>query len=487
MHRRLLSAFALTSALVSTSPSFAQSPPAAPEKIAVGDWQLSPQLEVRTRGEYRSNPPDVGGFDFYGRLTPRVSDAWLVSERARLGLGVERGAVRAEIVVQDARALGTTALNATTGAAGFGPYAAFFEVHGTGTRPTYVRMGRQPVVWGEGRLIGTADFSPVGRSLDALRAHAAAGTFDFEALAALLEAPSPLGRAFGDATGVQYSGVQLYGLSSRWTLDPLFKVEAFGLARVSRSNGQGLDGSRFAAARLSGETYTVALRASGEGRGWDYGVEGAYQFGTASSLAITDLDVAAYAVAAHVDKKLDQLLFTPTFRIEGSYASGDDGSGKYKQFDPLLADPQRFHGPMDLFAWSNMMDVGGRVQIVPWNDTTFALGYRYARLVESSGEWIGSYLTAIGKTSPSTAFGASGYVASLDPPSSDLGHELDASFGWRPLLPLDLRLGWSALFLGDGARRVMESHVRAKTNADNTLRTSTLSQYAYVQATLSMP
>jgi hypothetical protein len=286
----VLGSLATFGILTSSSPAAAQSPPAAPTAIAVGDWALTPSVEVRTRGEYRRDAPDLGGFDFYGRLSPRVRDSWVVAERSRLGLGVERGAVRAQITLQDARAFGTpsptAALGDTRGPGRFEPYEAYLEMRSSNSRPSTFRLGRQAVVWGEGRLIGSADFSPTGRSLDAARAHVATGNFDFEALAAILEVPGPLGTAFGDRYGQPHSGVQIYGLSARWTIDPLLRFEAFALARISRSSGDALDGSRFQAARLSGENFTGALRVSGEAQGWTYGLEGAYQFGNAASLAI---------------------------------------------------------------------------------------------------------------------------------------------------------------------------------------------------------
>src|SRR5688572_19707901 len=104
---------ALFLAAVVASPSVtAQTAPVAPEKIALGDWQLSPSMEVRVRGEYRRDAPDLGGVDFFGRPSSRVRDAWVVMERARLGLGAERGGVRAQFTLQDARALGSPSPNA---------------------------------------------------------------------------------------------------------------------------------------------------------------------------------------------------------------------------------------------------------------------------------------------------------------------------------------------------------------------------------------
>jgi len=476
------------------SSAYAQSPPAAPTTIPVGDWQLTPSFEVRTRGEYRRDPPDLGGFDFYGRLDSRVRDSWVVSERSRLGLGAEHGAVRAQITLQDARAFGAPAPSATLstpagerGAGQFAPYEAYLEVRSSNARPSSFRLGRQAVVWGEGRLIGDADFSPTGRSLDAARAHLATGNFDFEALAVILEVPGPLGTSFDDRTGQSHSGVQLYGLTGRWSIDPLLHLEAFAIARVSRSSGDALDGSRFALARLSGENYTGALRVSGDAKGWTYGLEGAYQLGNAASLAVGGSDISAYAASAHVSKTLPEVALTPTFRIGGSYASGDDGSGTYKQFDPLLADPQRFHGQMDLFSGSNAVDVSGRAQVVPWTDTTFALEYRYARLAEASGEWIGSYLTAIGRAAPPQGFVAAGYAPINPSGDTELGHELDAVVTWRPWLPLELRAGWSGLLLGDGARGIMAAYARGRADDAGVVTPSKIAHYAYAQMTLTMP
>jgi hypothetical protein len=467
----------------------AQSPPPAPEKIAVGAFELSPRAELRIRGEYRRDAPDLGGLDFYGRLSPRVKSSWVVFERARLGLGVERGAVRGQITLQDARPFGSPAPSATLGGfRGVGQtsaYEAFVEARSSGARPAYLRLGRQEVVWGEGRLVGKADFSPVGRSLDALRGHVAAGKLDVEALAAILETPGVLGAAWNDRAGPTPSGIQLYGLMGRLTLDPLLRIEAYALARIARSSGGALDGSTFQVARLSGETYTGAVRVAGDGGGWDYGVEGAYQLGNAASLSLGGSDIAAWAAAAHLAKTLREVLLTPTFRIGGSYASGDEAGGKYTQFDPLLADPQRFHGQMDLFAWSNMMDVAASAEIVPWTDTTFGLGYRYARLATANGEWIGSYLTTVGRADP-TPLALGGGAPGVST-SSELGHEIDLGVAYRPWVPLELRAGYSALFLGEGARTIMAAHARGRRREDNSIAAAPMAHYAFAQATLIVP
>lgn len=474
---RKLGASVILAGLLASPSAFAQQPPTAPNTIALGDWTLSPTMEIRVRGEYRRDPPDLGGTDLTGSPSPRVRDPWLVMERARLGLGAERGALRAQLTLQDARALGSpsTPFAGARGIAELQPYEAFGEVRSSGSRPTYLRLGRQAVVWGEGRLVGNADFSPSGRWLDAARAHVAVGSFDFEALAAVLELPRPVGAGFGDRSGSSSSGVQLYGLTGKWTIHPLLRLELFALARVSRSSGAELDGSRFQLARASGERYTGAARVSGEASGWSYGVEGAYQLGSADTISFTGVDISAWAAEAHVQKTVDQLLLMPTFRLNGSYASGDDGKGgKYKQFDPLLADPQRFHGQMDLFAWSNQLDLGGKITVVPWTDTTFGIEYRYAELAQAGGDWVGSYFTSAGRQDASATKKA-------------LGHELDVGFSWRPWIPLELRAGWSGLLLGEGAKAIMVAQSRGERLANGAVSPANIAQYAYLQATMTIP
>ena len=56
-----------------------------------------------------------------------------------------------------------------------GSHEAWVEARTSSARPWFLRIGRQALTWGDGRLLGGADWSPVGRALDAARAHAAIG------------------------------------------------------------------------------------------------------------------------------------------------------------------------------------------------------------------------------------------------------------------------------------------------------------------------
>ncbi len=457
----------------------AQTPPDAPRAIALGDFTLAPTLEVRTRGEYRHDPLDIGGLTPGGQASPRARDPWVIFERTRVGLGAERGAVGAQVTLQDARAWGTTPTDVLSlPNASFGPYEAYIDLHSSGgPHASFLRIGRQAVQWGEGRLIGVSDWSPTGRSLDAIRARAVTGHFEFEALGVLLEAPRPLGQDLGEPQSSQStSGNELYGLRAGWKLDPLLLLEAFGIAEIARNGG---GNTTLETARNSGETYVASLRASGEAKGFSYGAEGAYEFGRAA--ALNEATRSAYALAAHVGKRFDSVSLVPRFQVGASYASGDDspagvvdaGRTLYKQFDPLLPDVHAHYGAMDIFSWSNTVEANARVGIAPTRATTLELEYRYARLVRASGEWLNGYLQPVGRSD-----GKSG---------SELGHEFDLGFGWRPWVPFELRAGYSLFVLGDGAREIMAAEARGSQKANGSFSPSSTSHFAYLQATLTVP
>jgi hypothetical protein len=430
----------------------------APETIAVGDWKLAPVVEARLRGEYWH---DLDGQD-KGTLT----------ERARLGVEVERGVVTGRVVFQDARLwdLGTASDTVTgpTPLAVTGVYEAWGEAHTGGARPSFLRIGRQPITWGEGRLLGASDWSPTGRSLDAIRGRLVTGNWGFELLAAVLEDPWSL--ATGDSynvNGVAPAYGELFGARAEWSLDPLFAVEAYGLARVAQSNPlASLNQS------VQGQTYTGALRLHGDGHAWTWAAEGAYQGGHADAIdhptspPIHAEERSAWATAGHVAYTFEHVALTPNVRLGGSYASGDDGGATYHAFDPLLPDVHTWYGAMDLFTWSNEIEGNARVTVVPWTDALAAVEYRYARLAQPGGAWTTGYLNQ--------------FVGVAGNGRADLGHEIDARLSWSPWVPVELTAGYSLLVVGEGAKAVLEYNYGG-------IQPPSLSHYAYLQASLRVP
>lgn len=482
----------LAGALLASS-AFAQSPPDAKPTLQVGDFQLTPLLELRTRGEYRRSPVDLGGSSQRGASGPVVDDAWGIFERSRLGLGAEHGILRAQVTFQDARAWGQQPpfgfIAGGSGFAAFGAYETFFEIRTAPVsttdptpsdrpnppRRTYFRVGRQAVTWGDGRLLGNADWSPSARTLDAARLHVSTSKVDLELLAAILDSSRPVGAAFDDVSGPYSSGAQLYGALVGWTIDPLLKLEAYGLTRLQGSNPYVVD-SDFALARATGETYTGTLRVSGDSKVFEYSAAGYLQAGRASSLSPDRQTRLAYAFAADVGGTSDAIVLSPKLTAGASMASGDDGSGNYRAFDPLLPDVHVHYGAMNVFSLSNMMEAHGGLVLTPSQETRVGAEYRYARLVNATGEWLNGYLFSVGR-------------AARDNQSYDLGHEIDVFFHWRPLPQIDLRAGYSLLLLGDGAKAILQNPTQARgtRQPDGTFQAADFSHYGYLNATIRIP
>jgi hypothetical protein len=417
----------------------AQVAPPASETIPVGDWKLAPIVEARVRGEGRV---DVDGND-HGTLL----------ERVRLGLDAERGPMELHVVLQDARLWALGGGSAELGQPGplaqTGAYEAWFEAHTSSAHPSYVRLGRQAVTWGEGRLLGASDWSPTGRSLDAVRGRLEVGSWGFEVLGASLSDPT------GPASSLPSAYGELVGALAEWAIDPLLVAQVYGLGRFAQNQPvDDLEGS------VQGETYTASVDLHGDARSIAWGVEAAGQMGHADAYA---LDRLAGAVAGHVGYTFDHVLLRPAARLGGSYATGSNGN-KYGTFDPMLPDAHTFYGAMDLFAWSNIVEGNARVSIEPWTDAGAAVEYRYAQLAQAQGPWRTDFLQTLAPLSNGA--------------SATLGHEIDATLRWAPWAPLELAAGYSALILGDGGKSLLRGVMPSVPD---------VAHFGFGQATVKLP
>jgi len=456
------------------------------EGLSVGEWTFYPSLELRVRGEYRRHPAEIGtslyssrspqaeGFEsILPELAPGteapVDDQYVVGERARLGLRVSYDVLSAKLTLQDARTLGIPApangRRDPTTHGEFMPYEAWMEVRTSVEDPwLWVRVGRQPVRWGDGRLIGDNDWSPRGNTYDAARAHFELGEVDLELLGALLAVPGLTTAQYpGGPNTASGSGTQLYGLDLRWPVIPLFGVEAAALARVVR------DPVPVALAR--GNTFTADLRLFGQERGFRYAVEGAYQFGRVAGYGF-NWDVQAFAAAGYADWRTT-LPGELQFAVHGAYASGDGDGGQQRadtertlqRFDPISPTTHEHHGLMDLYAWSNMFDGGLSLGAKPQDMVDVGLGYTFVGLAEPNGRWTSANLIVVG--------------ASESNESRILGHEVDASVMVQPWEAFGVGLGYGAFIMGDGGKAIYTDSGRGEQR--------NLLHYAYLQAELKAP
>lgn len=484
MHRSVgarIAAAALGLATVAAgATAHAQSAPLR-EGVSVGSWTFRPLVEVRVRGEYTHDPVDVGGVrytttavlgDAFRSASPpiagvgaTVENAWLVGERARLGVAVERGPLTAVVLLQDARALGDTTAAlapspATPALPSFAPFEAYVDLHSTSGRPMSLRVGRQRVTWGRGRLLGEDDYRLTARSLDAARFRVQSGDLDVELMAALLAAPGSLTAEVtaGGATTGGGSGAQLYGLDAVWHAAPLFQAELTGLARIARDP--------LPTTLVPSNTFVVDGRLFGNRRGFDWDVEGAYELGRVRSFG-DNRDLRAFALAGHAELET-ALPWHLTIGGVGAYASGGDDASDprstLRRFDPILPDERTTLSPMGLYAWSNLIEGGGYLRVRPTEAVTLRAGYRFAGLASPSDRWSTSALLPVGAVATNGA--------------RTLGHEIDAALGWEPWDGLRVTGAYGLFLFGAGADAILGEAHRAG---------GSVQHWALLQATLRAP
>jgi hypothetical protein len=485
--------------LVSASVALSLSLPAAraaaqaaplPDSLVVGAWTFRPSLEVRIRGEYRRHPFDVGGDVYsptavlaedYGTTLPKVSETqpgvknqYLLTERTRLGLAVDRGPVTAAVTLQDARVWGDAGVGLVApgepGLPSFAPHEAYVDVHTRAGRRVFLRLGRQQVSWGDGRLLGANEWSATGRSLDAARFGFQLGDVDVEMLASMLATPGRYPTTLGASTTGTSStganampvtnlaegpGAQLYGLDATWHALPLLNVELTGLARVVRDPAP--------TTLTPSNTFVIDGRISGDRRGLRYALEGAYELGKVASYSV-NRDLRAFALAARVGWET-ALPGHLTFGAEAAYASGDQGDAKgtVRRFDPILPDEHTLLSPMSLFAWSNLLLVGGSLGVRPTEEVALLAGYRYASLAQPAGRWTSAALSPIGAAPKNGA--------------RPLGHEIDAAIKIMPWRPFEIETGYGLFLRGTGADAIL---IAAQ-------RPALLQHWVYLQTTVRVP
>lgn len=476
--RSLASVAAVCAVALAESDARAQATPLA-ESITIGAFAFRPILDVRLRGEYRRSPFDTGGnvyastAVFYEspastlpplvKTQPAIVNDYFVAERLRLGLAVDRGPVTAAVTLQDARVLGSLGSDAVISGSpaqqtpgSFGPSEGYLDVHTQTGRHVFLRVGRQRVTWGDGRLVGSNDWSATGRSLDAARLGFQVGDVDIQAMAVMLSPPGQYTRtsALQDTTKTG-SGAQLYGIDVIWHRDPALNVEVTSLARIVRDPAP--------TTLTPSDTVVIDGRISGDRRGFRYAAEGAYELGRTASYGATR-DVRAFALAATASWETS-LPWHLTFITEGAYASGDkgDGKGAVKRFDPILPDERTTLSPMGLWAWSNVMEIGGSLGVKPIEQVAFLVGYRYAALAQGNGRWTNAALVPIGAAPNSTA--------------QSLGHEIDAAVSAEPWKALAIKAGYGLFVCGSGAEAILTASARP----------ATLQHAAYLQATVRVP
>ena len=420
-------------------------PREVPTRPTAPTLTLTPSVEFNLRSQGRYN----ASFD------PEPGDRSLdIFQRSRLGLDAAYGDhVGVFIQAQDVRSWGfersTIANMANTDL-----HQGFLYLQGSkGGASGMIKIGRQELIVGSGRLIANRNWVPVAQSFDALRLMGTVGRWSADAGLMLLRGPGAftIAHPSGDPTlaeTVQSSGTLSGYLQLKLDLGPSVAIEALGIGLRERPSP--------AAPTASRDLVNGGLRVYGEPvRGLSYDLEGYAQGGRNLGLAHR-----AFAAFATLRYALD-VRARPTFTLRYNYASGESceegpevgcGNQQSREFYRFYGARHPFYGLLDRIAHSNLrnLEVGGSIR--GWthyvnSETTFdrlmaSLSYNFIQLDKPTGAW---------KSAPDPLIGAG-----WDPTntSRNLGHELDLVLTYKPIEKLTVQPGYGLFIPLEAAQRI---------------------------------
>jgi hypothetical protein len=194
---------------------------------------------------------------------------------------------------------------------------------------------------GEGRLLGDDDWSPAGRALDAIRGRWVLGDFDVEVLGAVLTDPSTPDslHPFGE----------LRGARAAWLLDRFWPSRPTASRDLRTTTPRRASGAPCGGRRSPARSPPTGTPADGSG--------GSRARTRAAGSTPSAPSAGPSPGAGHVSRKLDGVLWQPSFGLEGSYASGDRGTGAFSGFDPWT--------PLDLALGYSFLALGDGARTIP--------------------------------------------------------------------------------------------------------------------------
>ena len=235
-----------------------------------------------------------------------------------------------------------------------------------------LRVGRQELVLGSQRLLGSRNGTNVKRTWDGLRATVHRGAWRLDALA-LREVQVDTDGAFNDDSD---DGAELAGVYGSGTVPFLpGRLDAYYLYTES-DDRLTIEGT------ADQERHTVGVRSFGEVGSWFWNWEAIYQFGDHG-----DLDIAAWSLASNTGYRFPEARWHPELMLSVNIGSGDDnnGDGELGTFDALFARGSYF-SELALLAPSNFVNVHPYLKVHPSETLTAFVDVNfYWRLEEEDG------------------------------------------------------------------------------------------------------
>ena len=374
--------------LVAPDPAFA--------KFDVGNLTING--DIRVRPEFRRGR----NFGF------SQNNQQFTQQRIRLGFGYDVSPdVKYFLEIQDSRNWGTTdtgsGLNAQNNPAdSIGVRQGYIGIKNAGVRGLSLKIGRQKIILGDHRLIGSFDWNNNGWSFDGVRADYASPMADHSLYwIRVVETDcgdinanqcTVAGNASSDADLViLYNTIKK--ILPGGTIEPYVMYLFDG--RTLGAVGAGGGGTKAARTQADQKRWFFGTRINGKAvnKMVDYTGEVVWQTGRQDdgSGSNQDNSINAWATAIKAGVTLHDVMWKPRFGFEFDYASGsaadaEDLTGRHT-FEGLFPTNHLYFGFMDFGAWKNMVDYNPQIQVKPDKNSKLDLRFHILRLAQVEDNW----------------------------------------------------------------------------------------------------
>ena len=247
-------------------------------------------------------------------------------------------------------------------------HQGFAELRNLLGEPLTVKIGRQELQYGDQRLISPLDWHNIARAWDGIKVRYAPGSCWIDAFYTVIKEGNGAAEdqdfwgLYGSYTGVEDHEFDLY-LLGRQFRDNSFVDELGGTGDLIDT--------------------TAGARMKGKAAGFDYTLEGMFQFGH-----LAKDRVKADAFAATLAYTLE-LPWKPRLGVEVDWASGDKDptDGKHGTFDPLYPFAHALQGYADIFAFKNGKDLVGSIRVSPADTLTVQVDVHGFWLTQDRDAW----------------------------------------------------------------------------------------------------
>ncbi len=244
--------------------------------------------------------------------------------------------------------------------------------------PLTLRVGRQELLYGAQRLIGPFGWNNVSRTYDGAKLIFKKDKVQIDAFYVRPISP-PKGIHRKRLNEPDWSN-RLYGVYSaiavmpKHTLEPYFIVHDERDRVIVDSTGS----------RENFRTYTAGARFVGEWGGFDYGVEGAGQWGSWGHDSHR-----AWAAHGRAGYTFARVPWSPRLGAEYNFATGDSSptDGRHGTFYNLFPTNHLHYGYMDFMNWSNMRNLRFNLKIKPLKRLTMVIDQHFFWLDQAEDAW----------------------------------------------------------------------------------------------------